>query len=63
MLGITIKSLIGQTYKNQEIIFVDDHSNEDLEPFIKNQLESFQGNWKILRISYNSGPGIARKLA
>ena len=62
MLGITIKSLIGQTYKNQEIIFVDDHSNEDLEPFIKNQLESFQGSWKILRISYNSGPGIARKI-
>ena len=25
-------------------------------------MKSFKGDWKIIRISYNSGPGIARKV-
>ena len=62
MLERTIKSLIKQTYTNQQIIFIDDGSIQILEPFIKNHLKSFNGNWKIIRISYNSGPGIARKV-
>ena len=62
MLKLTIRSLIKQTYTNQQIIFIDDGSIQILEPFIKNQLKSFNGNWKIIRISYNSGPGIARKV-
>ena len=62
MLKRTIRSLIKQTYTNQQIIFIDDGSIQILEPFIKNQLKSFNGNWKIIRISYNSGPGIARKV-
>ena len=62
MLERTIQSLIKQTYINQQIIFVDDGSSQILEPFIKNQLKSFRGDWKIIRISYNSGPGIARKV-
>tara|TARA_B100000427_G_scaffold328603_1_gene342134 strand:- start:459 stop:2198 length:1740 start_codon:yes stop_codon:yes gene_type:complete len=62
LLSNTIKSLINQTYKNHEIIFVDDCSTENLEPFIKNHLKQFNGRWKILGVSYNSGPGIARKI-
>lgn len=62
MLEWTIKSLIKQTYTNHQIIFVDDGSIQILEPFIKKQLKSFNGDWKIIRISYNSGPGIARKV-
>ena len=62
MLSKTIKSLLNQTHLNHQIIFVDDYSNENLEPFIKDQLGSFEGSWKILRVSYNSGPGIARKI-
>ena len=62
MLKRTIKSLINQTYSNHQIIFVDDGSIQILEPFLKDQLKSFKGDWKIIRISYNSGPGIARKI-
>ena len=62
MLKRTIKSLVNQTYTNHQIIFVDDGSIQVLEPFLKDQLRSFKGDWKIIRISYNSGPGIARKI-
>ena len=62
MLKRTIKSLINQTYSNHQIIFVDDGSSQILEPFLKDQLKAFKGDWKIIRISYNSGPGIARKV-
>ena len=62
LLKRTIKSLINQTYLNHQIIFVDDGSTQILESFIKTQLRSFSGDWKIIRISYNSGPGIARKI-
>ena len=62
LLKRTIKSLISQTYLNHQIIFVDDGSTQILESFIKTQLKSFSGDWKIIRISYNSGPGIARKI-
>ena len=62
MLGFTIHSLIKQDYLNQEIVFVDDGSTEILEPFIKEKLKFFKGRWKIIRINYNSGPGVARKI-
>ena len=62
MLKRTIKSLTNQTYSNHQIIFVDDGSTQILEPFLKDQLKSFKGDWKIIRISYNSGPGMARKI-
>ncbi len=62
MLKTTIESLIGQDYSNQEIVFVDDASTEILEPFIKEKLKYFKGDWKIIRMQYNSGPGIARKV-
>ena len=62
MLRITIESLIKQDYSNQEIVFVDDGSTEILEPFIKENLKYFKGDWKIIRMQYNSGPGIARKV-
>tara|TARA_B100000242_G_scaffold212289_1_gene154471 strand:- start:161 stop:1732 length:1572 start_codon:yes stop_codon:yes gene_type:complete len=62
MLRITIQSLIKQDYSNQEIVLVDDGSPEILEPFIKKNLKFFKGGWKIIRIAYNSGPGVARKI-
>ena len=62
MLRFTIQSLIKQDYPNQELIFVDDGSTEILEPFIKENLKSFEGDWKIIRMQYNSGPGVARKV-
>ena len=62
ILKSTIQSLIKQNYSNQQIIFVDDGSNQVLEPYIKKHLKAFEGEWKIIRINYNSGPGIARKV-
>ena len=62
MLRFTIQSLINQDYSNQELVFVDDGSAEILEPFIKENLKSFKGDWKIIRMQYNSGPGVARKV-
>ena len=62
MLGLTIESLTKQDYLNQEIVFVDDGSTEILGPFIKEKLKFFKGRWKIIRIDYNSGPGVARKI-
>ena len=62
MLRLTIKSLMKQNYLNHQIIFVDDGSTQELEPFIKDKLKFFKGDWKIIRINYNSGPGIARKV-
>ena len=61
ILKYTIQSLIKQNYSNQQIIFVDDGSNQVLEPYVKKHLKAFEGEWKIIRINYNSGPGIARK--
>ena len=62
MLAFTIQSLVTQDYSNQELVFVDDCSKEVLEPFIRENLKSFKGDWKIIRMQYNSGPGIARKV-
>jgi len=58
----TIDAIINQTYKNQELIFIDDCSEKSLEDTIQKGLESFSGNWKIIRTSHNAGPGIARKI-
>ena len=57
----SIKELIENDEKN-DYILISEESILLLEPFLKNQLKSFKGDWKIIRISYNSGPGIARKI-
>ena len=61
-LKVTINALINQTYQNQELIFIDDHSEQNLEEIIKKEMNRFSGSWKIIRTSHNSGPGIARKI-
>ena len=60
MLRFTIQSLIKQDYPNQELVFVDDGSTEILEPFVKENLKSFEGDWKIIQLQYNSGPGVGK---
>ena len=50
-LKITINALINQTYQNQELIFIDDHSEQNLEEIIKKEMNRFSGSWKIIRTS------------
>jgi glycosyltransferase involved in cell wall biosynthesis len=56
LLGLTIKNILNQSYKNFEIIIVDDHSSDDSEEFVKSLL--------IKEIKFVSnkgiGPGAAR---
>ena len=58
----TLKSILNQTYKNYELIFVYDNSNnEDLE-FIKNKLKKFKRK-KLIINKYNLGVAKSRNKA
>lgn len=57
----TLKTAIAQTYTNQEIIIVDDSSEENLEPYLSAEMDGNSVRWTMLRLERNSGPGIARK--
>lgn len=53
-----VQSVLAQTYKNIEIIVVNDGSPEDIQPF----LEKY-GDKVIYRYQENQGPAVARNLA
>ena len=53
----TINSCLNQTYKNFEIILVDDGSSSDIEPYI----EKFKNQIKLIK-KQNGGQGSARNL-
>lgn len=57
-LGEAVQSILDQTYKNVEIIVVNDGSPEDVRPF----LDRF-GNKIEYRYQENQGPAVARNLA
>ena len=57
-LGEAVQSILDQTYKNIEIIVVNDGSPEDIKPFLKKY-----GNKIIYRYQENQGPAVARNLA
>lgn len=58
----TIESVIAQTYKDWEMIIVDDvspdNSNEIIEEFCK-----IDNRIKLIRLEKNSGPAVARNIA
>jgi glycosyltransferase involved in cell wall biosynthesis len=58
----TISSVLSQTYKNWEMIIVDDvspdNSNEIIEEFIKKD-----SRIKLIKLEKNSGPAVARNRA
>ena len=57
-LGEAVQSILDQTYKNIEIIVVNDGSPEDIKPFLDNY-----GDKVIYRYQENQGPAAARNLA
>lgn len=61
-IGITIDSVIAQTYKNWEIIIVDDCSTDDTEDIVKDYI-SKNNKIKYNRLLENSGAAAARNKA
>lgn len=59
-IGVTIESVLNQTYQNFEMIIVDDASKDNTEEVVK----SFKDKRiKYIRLSKNSGPAVARNRA
>lgn len=56
----SIQSIINQSYKNIEIILVDDFGNDGSVDLAKSILQSSESNWKILRHDINKGVSAAR---
>ncbi|GGM31997.1 glycosyl transferase [Paraliobacillus quinghaiensis] len=61
-IGITIKSVIGQTYKNWEIIIIDDCSTDNTEAIVKDFI-SMDNRIKYFKLEKNSGAAVARNKA
>jgi glycosyltransferase involved in cell wall biosynthesis len=56
LLEYTIRNILNQSYKNFEIIIIDDHSTDGTSEFIK----SLQNKKIIVRDNIGEGPGAAR---
>lgn len=55
-----LKSLEDQTFKDFEVIFVDDYSTDNTYNDLKKYLENTNLQWELLKNSQNSGPGQSR---
>lgn len=61
-IGETIMSVINQTYKNWEMIIVDDFSNDDTVNIIK-KIQDIDNRIKLVQTKENNGPAVARNIA
>jgi len=55
----SIESVLSQTYKNWELIIVDDCSNDNTEDIVKRYCET-DDRIKYLKLDVNSGAAVAR---
>jgi len=63
LLPFSLSSIINQTYKNIEIIFVDDASTDDTIKVFENTCrENRFSNYKIICMEKNSGPFVTRNI-
>ena len=58
----TLRSVLQQTYKDVEIILVDNGSTDDTREVIDKFIAANPGNWKIIDAEQNLGPSNARNL-
>ncbi len=62
-LKLTLKSVLDQTYKNIEIIIVDDCSNDGTKFLVENEILKLDPRIKYIRHKENSGLAFARNTA
>lgn len=60
ILSICIDSILMQSYKNYEIIIIDDNSPDDTESYIKNKYK--ENKFIYIKNEQNQGPGYNRKI-
>ena len=58
----TIESLKSQTYKNFEVIFINNCSTDNSLEIIKEQLKTVAFSYKIINRTRNEGPSSARNI-
>lgn len=61
-IATAIESILNQTWKNLELIIVDDHSQDDTL-FVAKRYEEQDERVKVLQTPQNSGPYVARNIA
>ena len=54
-----LNSILSQTYKDLEVIVIDDCSTDDTWEIINSEIRGLS-NFKLIRLKYNSGAGVAR---
>jgi len=63
LLPLTLKSILSQTYKNLEIIIVDDCSTDGTQDFVENQLLKLDKRIRYIKHAKNKGLAAARNTA
>ena len=61
-IGEAIESCLNQTYKDLEIIIVDDCSTDNTKDLIKSYVEKNKDIIKLIENSVNRGAGLARRI-
>ena len=62
LIVATMDSVLQQTYKNIELVLVDNGSTDDTRARIKDYLNSRSGNFKVIELKENKGPSNARNV-